>query len=224
MSGQIKIYASQLRPESIINLDQPCHFEEFHELPGYLHNDIDTFNKINERYLHYIDASTGHWTRLLEHIDKWGIIYPVIINTGLPKFRNISCVPMSVRATSSRFWMLCEDQGGLRILAAKQMNLPVPTIINDHTGLFEGQKQINMRDLAAATDGIQRIYLSAKIGIRIGEYPKLHLSMSDDEYYYHKTEAIQQTIDEYRSWSSTAKLEERINTLQRIEYADTTNN
>lgn len=223
MSNQVKIYATQLRPRGIINLDQPCHFEEFYELPGYLHNSPEIFDKINERYLHHIDSTTRHWTRLLEHIDKWGIIYPIVVNTGVPKIRSLNSVPFEYRRTSSRFWTVCENQGGLRILAAEKLGIKVPTLVNDHTGLYEGQRQVTMRELAAMSEGIRQIFLSAGHGIRIGEYPRLHLNIDDLEYLHYKNEAIQATIAEYREWDTSSLLEERINTLQGIGYDSTDN-
>jgi hypothetical protein len=218
MANQVKIYHSQLRPDSIINLDQPCHYEDFHELPGYLYNTVETFDQINERYLYYIDILTGHWSRLLEHIEKWGIIYPIVVNTGLPKNRALSSIPLSYRATPSKFWTVCEDQGGLRILAAKKLGLRLPAIVNDHTGMYNNKAQITMRELASRTEGIKQIYLSPRTGLKIGEFPRIHLDISDEEYLHCKHEAVQLTISEYKSWGSTLLLQERINTLQRIEY------
>ena len=219
--SQVKVYFAQLRPESIINLDQPCHYEEFHDIPGYIHNNQETFDRINELYMDYMDRYTGHWSRLLEHVNKWGITYPVIINTGVPKQRSLRSVPLALRSTNSQFWMMCETHGGARIMAAKQLGITVPALINDHAGLFEGQKPITMRELARQCNGLEQIYVSRSFGVRINEFPRIHLDISDAEYSHYRFEAITAITEEYERWQTLSQ--KTINTLQRIEYESTSN-
>lgn len=223
MSKQVKVYLAQLRPDSIINLDQPCHYEEFHEIPGYIQNSQSTFDRINDLYIDFMDRYTGHWSRLLEHIDKWGIIYPIIINTGLPKQRPLSSVPMDLRGTDSKFWMNCESQGGLRILAAKKLGIRVPALINDHVGMFEGEKPATMRELALHCKGLDQIYVSQSFGVRVNCYPRIHLDISDSEYLHYKFEAIHHITNEYPYIRDSALLQETINTSQGIDYEPTNN-
>ena len=217
--AQVKVYFAQLRPESIINLDQPCHYEEFHDQAGYIYNSNKTFERINQLYLDYMEEYTEHWSRLLTHITDWGIRYPIVVNTGVPKIRPLSSVPIDVRATNSKFWMTCEQQGGGRIMAAKKLGITVPAIINDYVGLFEGQTPITMRELARLCQDLDQIYVSHDFGVRINDYPRIHLQdISCAEYAHCKFLAIKNVYNEYQSWDTTHQLKERINTLQRIEY------
>ena len=222
MSSQVKVYFAQLRPESIINLDQPCHYEEFHDIPGYIHNTQETFDRINELYMDYMDRYTGHWSRLLEHVSKWGIVYPVVINTGVPKQRSLGSIPLHLRSTDSRFWMLCESHGGARIMAAKKLGITVPAVINDHAGLFDSEKPMTMRELAKQCHGLDQIYVSQSFGVRISEFPRVHLDISDTEYLHYRFEAITAITEEYEHWTR-ASSKKTINTLQRIEYESTSN-
>ena len=219
MSSQVKVYFAQLRPDSIINLDQPCHYEEFHNLTGYIYNTNKTFERINRLYMEYMEQYTAHWSHLLSHISQWGIRYPVVVNTGVPKVRPLSSVPVDVRATNSKFWMVAEEHGGARIMAAKQLGITIPVLINDYVGLFEGQTPVTMRELAKQCQDLDQIYVSRDFGVRINEYPKIHLrDISSAEYAHCKLLAIKNVYNEYHTWDTTHQLKERINTLQRIEY------
>lgn len=222
MSSQVKVYFEQLRPESIINLDQPCYYEEFYDLQGYDQSDQEIFDKINTMYLDFMDRYTGHWSRLLEHISKWGIIYPIVINTGVPKQRPLGSIPKHLRSTDSRFWLLCETQGGGRIMAAKKLDINVPCLINDHVDLFAGQKPMTMRELAKQCHGLEQIYVSQGFGVRINDFPRVHLDISDTEYQHYRFEAINMITEEYGNWIQTSS-KKTINTLQRIEYEPTSN-
>lgn len=223
MVDSVQIYHSSIRPQGILNLDQPCFYEEFFELPGYAYHTLDVYNKINERYIYYMDRYTGHWSKLLEHIQENGIVYPAIINTGLPKFKKLSEVPAALRTTNSRYWMVCEQHGGMKILAAAKLGIKVPIIVNDYVGMFDGEDTMTMRELANSCQGLKNIFLNPATGIRVQDYPRIHLDIDNSEYLHCKFEAISRVIEEYQSWDIEPSIGKTINTLQRIEYEPTNN-
>ena len=195
MYNNVQVYYQELNPESIINLDQPCHYSEFHNLPGYLETGTkETFDIVSALYFDKMEHLTEHWSRLLDHIDRWGILYPVIITTGLPKTRPLYSVPKEYRNVNSKFWMICENQGGARILAAQQLGIKVPALINDHVGLFQNQKPVFMRELTDLCTGVDEILISASTGVKIPKYPRVHLDMEDSVYEECKSVVIHDII------------------------------
>lgn len=195
MYDKVPVYFCELNPDSIINLDQPCHYPEFHSLPGYLETGTkETFDIVTELYFKRMEQFVGHWSNLLEHVGKWGILYPIIITTGLPKIRPLSSIPKEYRNTNSKFWMVCENQGGARILMAKKLGIKVPAIINDHVGLFHDRNPIIMKDLTEICAGVDEIVLSAQHGVQIKKFPRVHLDVDDIVYEESKFIAIQDII------------------------------
>jgi len=198
MYNTIQVYYQELNPNSIINLDQPCHYNEFHNLPGYLETGSkETFDVVNSLYFEKIDQCSEHWSRLLDHISRWGIIYPVIVNTGLPKFRPLRSVPKEYRNTDSKFWMICEQQGGARILAAQQLGIKVPAIINDYVGLFKNQKPLVISDLHNLCNGVEEVQLMASAGVKIPRYPRIHIDVDDIIYEECRKYVIDDIVNNY---------------------------
>ena len=198
MQNQLQIHYCELNPSSIINLDQPCHYEVFHNLPGYLETGTqETFDIVNRLYFAQMEQLTGHWSSLVDHISKWGILYPVVITTGLPKIRKLKSIPKEYWATDSRYWMTCEQQGGSRILAAQQLGIKVPAIINDYVGLFHNQKPLSMRDLKELCTNVEDIVLTPDRGVRIKQFPRMHLDIEDFVYDTCKQETIDYVINHH---------------------------
>jgi len=211
----IQVLYHELNPSSIINLDQPCHYEEFHRLTGYTELDSSSFRQeINDTYYAEMERSTGHWSRLLDHISKWGIVYPIVVSTGIPKLRRPSIVPRSYRYTNSQYWIVCDTQGGSRILAAQKLGLKIPALINDHVGLFRNLSPIRVRDLPNYGVDVDEIYLSATYGVQIRQFPRLHLDVDDTEYAKHRRAAIKKVLYQHLSPIN-------INMEKRIEHDPT---
>jgi hypothetical protein len=193
-----QVYFCDLNPNTIINLDQPCHYEEFHWLPGYLETGTkQTFDVVNKLYFEEMEHTTAHWSSLLDHIKRWGVLYPVIVTTGLPKSRSLKSIPKEYWATDSKFWITCEQQGGTRILAAQQLGIKVPALVNDHVGLFQDQMPISMRDLKEICTNVDKIVLSPNRGVEIKCFPRLHLDIDDCVYDACKKEAIDIVIKQH---------------------------
>lgn len=192
MPQNIQVLYQELNPDSIINLDQPCHYEEFHRMAGYSELLTSSFGQeINDTYFAEMDRRVGHWTKLLDHISHWGIVYPIVVSTGVPKIRKPGLVPKEYRYTDSKFWINCETQGGARILAAKKLGIKIPALINDHVGLFPKVKPIKVRNLPDYGLDLEEIYISATYGVQIRHYPRIHLDITDLEYLSHKRAAIE---------------------------------
>lgn len=198
MVANVQVYFTELNPNSIINLDEPCHQPEFHDLQGYVENGTDeNFKKINEIYFEYLDKQTKHWYKLVEHIKVWGILYPVIITTGMPKYRSLKSIPVKYRNTDSKYWMICENQGGSRILAAQKLGIKVPALINDHVGLFQNLKPLTMKELQDLCYGVDQVVLREKYGVEVKDFPKVHIDIDEFSYHTCKKSIIEQIIDQY---------------------------
>lgn len=215
MIQEIKVHYLEINPSAIINLDQPCHYEAFHKLAGYTDRCIPSFcQEVNDAYYREMDRRTGHWSRLLESVARWGIQYPIVVTTGVPKIRDPGIVPREYQYTDSKYWIVCESQGGSRILAAQKLGIKVPALINDHVGLFDNLQPIRVRDLANYGVGVDEIFISAAYGVQIRQYPRTHLNIEDTEYLKQRKKSIAHVIERHL-------MPQSINMEKRITHGST---
>jgi len=188
MAQRVQVYFTDLDPNAVINLDQPCHQPEFGSVSLEIQSDI------NNEYIEIMDNTMGYWSHLMDHIEQWGVLYPIVVNTGLPKVRSLRTIPLDKRASDSQYWMVCEQIGGLRLLAAQKLGIRVPALINDYVGLFKNHKPLTIRELNGVCVGIDEIEISATFGVRIPHCPRVHIDVEEDIYSEYKSAAIQSIL------------------------------
>ena len=89
MRTQYKLYAMDLHPTLIFNLDAPDCQPEFFEHKGYVDNE-DLRTVCGQQYIEKMDNAIGHFKLLEESLQKNGWENPVVITTGVPKIRNLN--------------------------------------------------------------------------------------------------------------------------------------
>jgi len=93
--------------------------------------------------------------------------------------------------------MICEQQGGARILAAQQLGIKVPAIINDYVGLFKNQKPLVISDLHNLCNGVEEVQLMASAGVKIPRYPRIHIDVDDIIYEECRKYVIDDIVNNY---------------------------
>lgn len=184
MTQKIKVYYKELKPDNIINLDQPAFYKEFTSLHRYTLLPQAVHDTVNSLYIDQFDAATGHWTDLEQSIQEQGIVYPIVVATGIPRLRDPGEVPAYLRPTDSKFWLVCENSGGGRIMLAKKLGINIAAVINDRVQLYEGQAEMALRQLVSVTHGLKNIDLVDRIGINFPILPKIHLTKKIEEWHY----------------------------------------
>lgn len=184
MTQKIKIYFKELDARSIINLDQPAFYREFTSLHRYIQLPEYVHKHINELYIQQFDAATGHWSDLENSIRENGIKYPVAVCTGIPRLRDPAEIPAYMRPRDSKFWIVCENNGGGRILTAIKLGIPVPCVINDRVNLYEGQQEMKLQELVMRTHGLKNIDLVDRIGLTFPILPRIHLTSDIEDTHY----------------------------------------
>lgn len=183
MSQKIKVYYRELDPKTVINLDQPAFYREFTSLHKYSRLPQNVHDEVNRQYIEQFDTATGHWTALENSIKEQGIVYPVVISTGIPRQRDPSEVPAYLRPTDSKFWIVCEGSGGGRIMLADKLGLKIPAVINDRVNLYEGQPEMRLQELVQKTHGLKNIDIVDRVGISFPILPKIHLDSVEETHY-----------------------------------------
>jgi len=184
MKQQVQVYFTELNPDAVINLDQPCHYSEFQNLP------VSKYQDVNNEYIEFMEHNIGYWSNLVEHIGRWGILYPIVVNTGVPKIRPFGLIPKEKRCIDSKYWMVCEHIGGLRLLAAQTLGIKIPALVNDHVGLFKNQKPLTIKELSGICVGIDEVQISASFGVHIPHCPRVHIEIEEGTYAEYRSAAI----------------------------------
>ena len=137
MRTQYKLYAMDLHPTLIFNLDAPDCQPEFFEHKGYVDNE-DLRTVCGQEYIQKMDDAIGHFRLLEESLQKNGWENPVVITTGVPKIRNLNTIPKKRWTEDTKSWLLCEHFGGSRTTIAAKLGIPVPCIISDFQNIIIG--------------------------------------------------------------------------------------
>ena len=199
MNQKIKVYYKNLDPRIIINLDQPAFYREFTSLHKYVQLPIESHEEVNRLYIEQFDAITHHWTDLADSITERGILYPVVVSTGIPRLRNPGDIPHYLRSADSKFWLVCENSGGGRILTAKMLGITVPAVINDRVDLYHGQEELKVDELIEITHGLKNIDITDRIGLNFPILPRSHLTqpVGESDYAEERSRVVTGLIADY---------------------------
>lgn len=110
---------------------------------------IEKRNKICKEFEIGMNQICRHYELLEENILKNGFIEPLIITYGTPLYRGTHHVPNEFRGNKFKRMLMLESlTGGSRLWVAQKHNMPIPCIINDYVGNYEGDMII--KDLKMA--------------------------------------------------------------------------
>lgn len=138
-----------LDPGTIYDLTDPMHLVEFRRLlksPGlWWSPQFTTYREfVGQRYEELFNDNIGHYSLLEESILQRGIINPIVVTSGSPRFQDISNLPPHIQPNADDM-IFSEVWGGSRLKIAKKHNIKVKCIINDWNGIFR-HKQLLQTD------------------------------------------------------------------------------
>jgi len=103
--------------------------------------------RIQDLYIKYFDAETGHFTALEKSLSADGFHAPVNTCTGLPRdmwLKNVfptKSVPPECQSDPDKV-LFTHTFGGSRVIVAQKLGIDVPCIIYDFTGAFKEAERI----------------------------------------------------------------------------------
>ena len=166
MRTQYKLYAMDLHPTLIFNLDAPDSQPEFFEYKGYVDNE-DLRTVCGQQYIEKMDNAIGHFKMLEDSLQKNGWENPVVITTGVPKIRNLNIIPKKRWTEDTKSWLLCEHFGGSRITIAAKLGIPVPCIISDFTDTIQNKETLKPTEIGNHFTTASKVSLS-NLGLIVG--------------------------------------------------------
>jgi hypothetical protein len=106
---------------------------------------VETRQRIQDLYIKYFDAATGHFTSLEQSLLKDGFHAPVNTITGLPRdmyLRNelpLKSIPTEDQPNPNNV-LLTHTFGGSRTIIAQRLGIDIPCLIYDFTGAFRNEE------------------------------------------------------------------------------------
>jgi hypothetical protein len=143
---------------------------------GYWDHRVNKKNIANI-YINKFNEEIGFYHKLQSSIEKEGIRNPIIVTSGIPRWRSLDEVdPQYRESMRSDQWLFCEFLGGSRLYIAQKNCWLVPVIISDWTGSYSHFKQIKTVDelKSCFMDPPNHIYFTAR-GLRTTPPPHVHL-------------------------------------------------
>tara|TARA_A100001015_G_scaffold194139_1_gene216413 strand:+ start:607 stop:1203 length:597 start_codon:yes stop_codon:yes gene_type:complete len=196
MRTQYKLYAMDLHPTLIFNLDAPDCQPEFFEHKGYVDNE-DLRTVCGQQYIEKMDNAIGHFKMLEESLQKNGWENPVVITTGVPKIRNLNIIPKKRWTEDTKSWLLCEHFGGSRITIAAKLGIPVPCIVGDFTNTIQNQETLKPTEIGNHFTTASKVSLS-NLGLIVGFAKPSHIpGMKRREWYKVRTQIIEEISNKY---------------------------
>lgn len=128
-------------------------------------------------YINRFNEEIGFYEKLEKSIMKEGIRNPIIVTSGVPRWRDIEDVDLEyLKTVHPSEWLFCEFLGGSRLYIAQKNNWLVPVIISDWTGKYSYFKQIHTREELATCfmDPPNYIYFTQR-GLRTTPPRHIHL-------------------------------------------------
>ena len=196
MRTQYKLYAMDLHPTLILNLDAPDCQPEFLEHKGYVDNE-DLRNTCGEEYVKRMNDAIGHFELLEESIKTKGWENPVVITTGVPKIRKLTDIPKKKWTEDSKGWLLCEHFGGSRTTIAAKLGIPVPCIVCDFTNCITNKNTLKPSDIGNHFTTASKVSLS-NLGLIVGFAKPSHIpGMKRREWYNVRTKIVEEISNKY---------------------------
>ena len=135
------------------------------------------FNMIapNDQVMETFNNEYDFYPRLEESILKEGVRNPIIVRAGWCPAQFRDRLPMDMKDVSSRI-LICDKNGGSRLVMAQKHELDVPCIINDYIGRFEQMPELKDENdvLSYYKDKPKEITIN-HYGVRVMGIPQVHL-------------------------------------------------
>ena len=196
MRTQYKLYAMDLDPSTIFNLDAPDCQPEFLAHKGYVDNE-DLRNTCGQEYIDKMNKSMGHFDMLENSIKNNGWENPVVITTGVPKIRPLTDIPKTRWNEDTTSWLLCEHFGGSRITIVAKLGIPVPCIVCDFTETIQNKNTLKPTEIGNHFTTASKVSLS-NLGLIVGFAKPSHLpGMKRREWYNTRTKIVDEITDKY---------------------------
>jgi len=137
----LSIRYSLLDSRKIVNLNDPSSiWKVSRHIEDWWDSKYDPLRvEIRKWYIEAFDRISGHYKKLRISIEKEGFLNPIVITSGIPKYRKLDYIPPQYHNDLENL-LSVETCGGSRLLIAQEKNLMIPCFINDWNNRFSDKK------------------------------------------------------------------------------------
>ena len=144
---KFSIRFASIDSNDIVNLNDPSGvWKVFRHIGDWWNPKYDPLRvAIKDWYITLFDEANGHYEKLRKSIQRDGILNPLVITSGKPKYRTSDSIPPKHQKNLENL-LSVETCGGSRLLIAQELNLKIPCFINDWNSRFSNEILILNRE------------------------------------------------------------------------------